>query len=122
MQIEMEYIEWRITFGIWMRRDSKNKHIIKDDDEVDRMNNLWYDKPSKLSKNEDGVDRMNIEQPLVCWGGRRQQWQEGGKWGVVHGVKWRPPGSVRFFWTRIGKRCFNQIELKYIFIEVSTLL
>ena len=49
-----------------MRRDSKNKHIIKDDDEVDRMNNLWYDKPSKLSKNEDGVDMMNIEQPLVC--------------------------------------------------------
>ena len=45
-----------------MRIDSKNKHIIKDDDEVDSMNTLWYDKPSKLSKKEEAweytIDQM----------------------------------------------------------------
>ena len=59
MQIEMEYIEWGITFGILKRRDSKNKHIIKDEDGEDRMNDLWYDKPSKLSKDGNGEVRMN---------------------------------------------------------------
>ena len=50
MQIEMEYIEWRITFGILMRRDSKNRPIIKDDDGEDGMNNLWYVDEEKLQE------------------------------------------------------------------------